>query len=116
MYQSFRKGAPVRLDKVRTMADSLGAPYALPYSYGLCKAHVEDIVLVTEQELQSAMLTLLRELRIAIEPACAASTAALLGPLAGRLEGGRVVLILCGSNIDWSTYAANAGLMLSHAA
>ncbi|HSD69000.1 MAG TPA: threonine/serine dehydratase [Woeseiaceae bacterium] len=116
MHRSFKASAPVRLEKVNTIADSLGAPYALPYSYALCKAFVEDIVLVTDQELRRAMGTLFRELRIAVEPACAASTAALLGPLSGRQLGRRVVLILCGSNIDWSTYARDAELGLPRAA
>ncbi len=116
MYRSFLATAPVRLDKVTTIADSLGAPYALPYSYSLCKASVKEIVLVTDQAIQRAMGSLYRELRIAVEPACAASTAALLGPLADRLRGRRVVLILCGSNIDWATYARQAELRLPHAA
>jgi threonine dehydratase len=116
MYRSFLASAPVRLDKVQTIADSLGAPYALPYSYSLCKASVKEIVLVTDEELQHAMGSLFRELRIAVEPACAASTAALLGPLADTLRGRRVVLILCGSNIDWTTYARQAELRLPHAA
>jgi threonine dehydratase len=116
MYRSFLASAPVRLDTVQTIADSLGAPYALPYSYSLCKASVKEIVLVTDEQLQRAMGSLFRALRIAVEPACAASTAALLGPLADRLSGRRVVLILCGSNIDWTTYARQAELRLPNAA
>jgi threonine dehydratase len=116
MYRSFLESAPVRLDKVTTIADSLGAPYALPYSYSLCRASVKEIVLVTDEELQHAMGVLFREQRIAVEPACAASTAALMGPLAEQLRGRRVVLILCGSNIDWATYARQARLTLPHAA
>ncbi len=116
MYRSFQASAPARLDSVNTIADSLGAPFALPYSYSLCKASVTELVLVTDEELRRAMGMLFRELRIAVEPACAASTAALMGPLAKRLRGRRVVLILCGSNIDWATYARQAELALPHAA
>ena len=43
-------------------------------------------------------------MKLAVEPACAASTAALLGPLRERLSGRRVGLIFCGSNIDRATY------------
>jgi len=43
-------------------------------------------------------------MKIAVEPACAASTAALLGPLRDELRGKRVVLVMCGSNIDWDTF------------
>lgn len=110
MYRSFQASSPVRLGKVTTIADSLGAPYALPYSFSLCRQSVKEIVLVTDEDLRRAMGILFRELRIAVEPACAASTAALLGPLAERLRGRRVVLILCGSNTDWATYASEAQL------
>jgi threonine dehydratase len=116
MYRSFLASAPVRLDKVTTIADSLGAPYALPYSFALCKESVKEMVLVTDEELRRAMGMLFQELRIAVEPACAASTAALMGPLAGRFKGRKVVLILCGSNIDWATYASQAHLRLRNVA
>jgi threonine dehydratase len=43
-------------------------------------------------------------MHIAVEPACAAATAALLGPLLQSLAGKRVVLVFCGSNIDWATF------------
>ena len=51
------------------------------------------------------MRFLLRNAKLAVEPAGAAATAALLGPLRDRLSGKRVGLIVCGSNIDESTYA-----------
>jgi len=39
------------------------------------------------------------------EPAAAAATAAILGPLRERLKGKRIGLIICGSNIDAARYA-----------
>jgi threonine dehydratase len=48
---------------------------------------------------------LFKSMNIAIEPACAATTAALLGPLRDSLRGKRVVLVMCGSNIDWETFS-----------
>jgi threonine dehydratase len=51
---------------------------------------------------------LFRVMKIAVEPACAASTAALLGPLRHELTGKRVMLVMCGSNIDWATFAEQA--------
>jgi threonine dehydratase len=100
MYQSFRAGATARLDKVDTIADSLGAPYSLPYSYGVCRRFVDDIVRVWDEEMCRAMHHLYRDMKLVCEPAAAAATAALLGPLRSRLDGKRVALIVCGSNID----------------
>jgi len=104
MYRSLIEGEPRDIDRVRTIADSLGAPYALPYSFGLCQQHVDEIVLVDDMALRRAMGFLFREMKIAVEPACVATTAALFGPLRDRIRGRRIVLVMCGSNIDWQTF------------
>lgn len=108
MHRSLANGAPVQIDEVRTIADSLGAPFALPYSFGLCQMHVDRLAMVDDMQLRKAMGFLFREMKIAVEPACAASTAALLGPLREELVGKRIVLVMCGSNIDWATFEEQA--------
>ena len=108
MYRSLQSGKPESIDKVRSIADSLGSPYALPYSFGLAQLHVDRMVLVEDLELRGMMGFLFRRMKIAVEPACAASTAALLGPLREELKGKRVMLVMCGSNIDWDTFAEQA--------
>lgn len=108
MRRSFEAGAPQSIEKVTTIADSLGAPFALPYSYALCRANVDRIAIVDDVQLRSAMGLLFRDMKIAVEPACAATTAALLGPLRGSLNGKKVVLLFCGSNIDWATFGRQA--------
>lgn len=105
MHLSFDAGEPRSIDRVRTIADSLGAPYALPYSYELCRANVDRLVEVDDLALRRTMGFLFQRMKIAVEPACAASTAALMGPLRNELAGKRVVLVFCGSNIDWRTFA-----------
>ena len=106
MHRSFASGRPERLDKVATIADSLGAPYAMPYSYSLARANVDDVIRISDDALRRTMGLLFERMKIAVEPACAASTAALLGPLRHRLAEKRVVLLFCGSNIDWSSWYA----------
>ncbi len=108
MHRSLASGEPMRIDKVRTIADSLGAPFALPYSFGLCQLHVDRLAMVDDMQLRRAMGYLFRAMKIAVEPACAASTAALLGPLRNELTGKRVMLVMCGSNIDWTTFEEQA--------
>lgn len=108
LHRSLACGEPVKIDAVRTIADSLGAPFALPYSFGLCQLHVDRLAMVEDTELRKAMGFLFREMKIAVEPACAATTAALLGPLRDSLTGKRVVLVMCGSNIDWATFEEQA--------
>jgi threonine dehydratase len=110
MHRSFASGKPESIEKVTTIADSLGAPFALPISYQLCKENVDELVLVDDDELKNAMGVLFREMKIAVEPACTATTAALMGPLSGRFSGQKVVAVMCGSNIDWPTFAQQANL------
>lgn len=110
MHRSFAAGAPVRLEAVRTIADSLGAPYALPYSFELCRTHVDELVMIDDDQIRAAMRLLFRDAKLAVEPAAAAATAALLGPLRERLRGSRVAVIVCGSNIDEGTYARLLGV------
>ena len=105
MHLSFEAGEPRSIDRVRTIADSLGAPYALPYSFELCRANVDRLVEVDDLALRRAMGFLFQRMKIAVEPACAAATATLMGPLREELAGQRVVLVFCGSNIDWATFA-----------
>lgn len=105
MYRSFEAGEPRSIERVATIADSLGAPYALPISFELCRRNVDALVRVSDDELRVAMRFLLRNAKIAVESAGAAATAALLGPLRERLRGKAVALVVCGSNIDAASFA-----------
>lgn len=100
MFQSFKTGKVTTLEKVDTIADSLGAPMTAPYSLALAKAHVDEVVRVSDDELRVAMGHMMDGLKILAEPACASSLAALISPLHKTLEGKQVGIIACGSNIS----------------
>lgn len=108
MHRSFASGKPEGIDAVTTIADSLGAPYAMPYSFALTRASIDRLVRVDDLALRRVMGFLFTAMSIAVEPACTASTAALLGPLRTSLRGKRVLLLMCGSNIDWATFYRHA--------
>lgn len=105
MHRSFAAGEPQTISKVSTIADSLGPPMSLPYSYGLCRAFVDELIRIDDAATCSAMALIFRELKFALEPAACVSTAALIGPLRDRLKGKRVGIIFCGANIDIDTFA-----------
>lgn len=105
MHRSFRSGKPEKIEKVRTIADSLGAPHAAPYSFELCRRYVDDLAMVNDDQLRAAMRAMFRGAKLAVEPAGAAACAALCGPLRERLLGRKVALIVCGANIDAATFA-----------
>lgn len=104
MGQSLAQGAPVHLDKVETIADSLGAPMALPFGHALCSAYLDDIVTLSDDEICAGMVAFQQEAKLAVEPAAGAALAAVMGPLRARLQGARVGVIVCGANIDAETY------------
>ncbi len=108
MARSFAAGSPQSIERVHTIADSLGAPYALPYSYALCRQFVDDLVLIDDDAMRRAMGLLYGDMKLAVEPAGAAATAALCGPLRERLSGKHVGVIVCGANIDLATFSQQA--------
>jgi len=106
MFRSFKSGKPEEIQEIKTIADSLGAPMTMPLGVELCRKHMEEIVLIEDQDMIAAMKVIFEEVNIAVEPAAAAAVAALIGPLNQRLRGQRVGLLICGSNIspeDFST-------------
>lgn len=105
MHRSFAAGRPESIEAVRTIADSLGSPRAEPLTFGLCRRHLHSLVLVDDDALRAAMRVVHQGLKLAVEPACAATTAAALGPLAEALQDRTVVLVLCGSNSDVASVA-----------
>lgn len=108
MSRSFAAGSPQSIEKVETIADSLGAPYALPYSFNIARRYVDELVLINDEAMRRAMGLLFADMKLAVEPAGAAATAALCGPLRERLQGQRVGVIVCGTNIDLATFARQA--------
>jgi threonine dehydratase len=105
MHRSFAAGEPRSIERVATIADSLGAPYARPISFELCLRNIDELVRVNDDELRAAMRVLLETAKLAVEPAGASATAALLGPLRERAQGKRVAVVVCGANIDAAGFA-----------
>ena len=104
MRRSFDAGEPQAIDAVRTIADSLGAPRCEPYSFALNRMFVDDVVLVTDDQIRHAMRLLFRSAKLAVEPAGAAALAALMYPLREMLDGKRVGVIVCGGNIGIESF------------
>jgi len=89
-----------------TIADSLAPPMCLPLSFSLCQSQLADVVTVSDDAIIDAMAMWWDRFHIELEPAGAAGTAALLGPLRERLRGKRVGLVLCGANIARDDFRA----------
>lgn len=103
--RSFAAGSPQALERVDTIADSLGAPRALPYSFAVARAHVDALVRIEDAAMLRTMALVYDALKIALEPAGAAATAAVMGPLREACAGKRVGVIFCGSTIGEARFA-----------
>jgi len=102
--RALEAGEPVRLPKIATIADSLAPPSCAEYSFGLCKEHLDELVIISDDEMRRGMALLVEEMKIAVEPAGAAAAAA-LWHIREKIEGQRVGGLVCGSNIDAATIA-----------
>ena len=92
-----------RVDVTPTsVADGLNAPYAGTNTLAVVRELVEDVVLVSEEEIGEGFRFLYERAKLACEPAGAAAVAALL---AGRVEGGRTVCVVSGGNVASATAA-----------
>lgn len=109
MQQSFVANGPIKMGPMQSIADSLMAPHTEQYSYDLCRRHVDVLTQVSDDAIRASMRLLFDQLKLAVEPACAAATAALVGPLRDTLAGKRVGVLLCGTNTDPATLARHLG-------
>jgi threonine dehydratase len=100
MYRSLAAGHPVRLDAIDTIADGLAAPFAGDLTYPIVRECVDEVVLVTDEEIAAAMSLLLTRAKLLAEPAGAAATAALLAHKVPGLAGKRAVAVISGGNVD----------------
>ncbi len=109
MHASLAAGAPVAIDEVPSLADSLqgGIGARNEVTYPIVRDHVDDLVLVTEGEIAEAMRWALVERHLVLEGAGAVGIAALR---AGKLPGaGRSAVLVCsGGNAELDTVAALA--------
>ncbi|MDF2719252.1 MAG: threonine dehydratase [Paenibacillus sp.] len=103
-FDSWHNKAMRRIEKPSSAADGLlvKKPGELPLK--LMLEYVDDFVLVSEQEIASAMVMLLERAKVLAEGAGAVCLAAMLNRSLG-LEGQNVVLLLSGGNVDLLRWA-----------
>ena len=102
--KSLENNSAVRIHKVDTIADSLGAPMAMEFSFNIAKKRVSQVEKVTDDEIRNAMITMRDRLGFIVEPACATSLAGLQERYKKKCEGKKVGIIACGSNISFERY------------
>ena len=99
MYNSVKDGQIECLPSVSTIADGIAVKQPGQNTYALVKEYVDDVALVTDDEVASAILALIEKQKMIAEGAGAAAVAAVMCHKF-PLEGKRVVCIVSGGNID----------------
>jgi threonine dehydratase len=98
MELSWRAGKPVSTESMATIADGIGVRVPVPEALAAMRATVDEVMLVSDEEILDAMRMLFLETGLVVEPAGAAG----LGAIAKRrneLAGQRVATPLCGGNL-----------------
>jgi threonine dehydratase len=95
-------GKPVEFEMKPTLADGLMVPKVGANAFEIARGLIERVVLVNEHDISLAILRLIELEKAVVEGAGAAPLAACLAGLVPELKGKKVVLPLCGGNIDLS--------------
>ena len=99
-HQALREGRRVKVEAKRSIADGISVKEIGEANYPIIRQLVDEVVLVEEEEIASAVLALLERKKVLAEGAGAAPLAALLASKILIPKGGKVVLLISGGNLD----------------
>lgn len=97
---ALQAGRPVRVESEPTLADGLAVGIVGELAFRIARPLVDRVVEVNEAELALAVVRLMELEKCVVEGAGAAPLAGLLSGQLHESAGRRVVLLLCGGNID----------------
>jgi threonine dehydratase len=101
MYSSFEEGRRDSLSSISTFADGIAVKSPGENTFELCRQYVDGIVTVTDDEIATAILTLMEQQKLVAEGAGAVAVAAVMfGKLPEEVSGKKVCAIVSGGNID----------------
>lgn len=114
MYNSIKDGEIECLQSVSTIADGIAVKQPGENTYKFVREYVDEIALVSDDEVASAILTLIEKQKMIAEGAGAAAVAAVMFDKF-NLKGKKVVAIVSGGNIDVTSLSRviERGLMKS---
>ncbi|TVQ79439.1 MAG: threonine ammonia-lyase [Bradymonadales bacterium] len=95
---SLKKGSPVSLDKVNTIAEGMAVKRMGEKSFSICQSLVDETVIVSDEEISDALLWILENERLFVE-GCGGATVAAAMKRSDLISGSSVIL-LSGGNLD----------------
>jgi threonine dehydratase len=106
--QSLAAGTPIGVDSALTIADGIAVKKPGELTLRLIAQWLDDVVVVSEDAVASAMVMLLEKAKLVVEGAGAVGVAALLGGQVEVAPRGTTCVILSGGNVDAGLLAAVA--------
>lgn len=104
MYESMRTNKMVEIETFPTLADTCGGGVDLDsITLELCQRYVEEIVLLTETEIEESIRLLFEQHRLVVEGSAALGVGGLL-KRKERFKGKKVVAVVCGRNINLEVF------------
>ena len=103
--QSLRANKPLNNINVNSIADSLSAPLHMQYSFDVAKEVIDEMIIVSDDQMKEFMVFCYNKFKLFLEPACVAGLAALKYKINNKFIGKNTMVILCGSNIDKKTWS-----------
>jgi threonine dehydratase len=97
---ALQAGKPVHHEMMPTLADGLAVPTVGEHAFSVARDLIDELVLVSEDQIALAILRILELEKGVVEGAAAATLAVLLAGKVPALSGKKVVLPFCGGNID----------------
>ncbi len=97
MRRALAAGEPVQMVP-QSIADGLNAPFAGENTLAICRERVDEVVVVTEAEIADAFRFLYGRAKLAVEPAGAAATAALLAGKVPHEHDESIAVVVSGGN------------------
>lgn len=97
---ALKAGRPVTIPRRATLADGLAVLRVGDTAFALARRHVDRVVRVPENWIALAILRMVELEKTVVEGAAAAPLAAMMAGLLPELRGRKVVLVVCGGNID----------------
>lgn len=99
MYNSIKRGSLTKLSTSNTIAEGIAVKEPGDITFRYCKDFVDEIILVSENEIAYAILQFIEKSKLVVEGAGASTLAAILSRKI-EVSGKNTVLILSGGNID----------------
>lgn len=104
VFEALKFGEPVDVSVSGVAADALGARQMGKCNFPIIQKYVENVFLVSDDDIISTQKLLWEKLRLVVEPAAAVALTAILTKKYEYRKDEKIVIVICGANTDLNFY------------